>query len=439
MSFTEWINTPGGYYAIAYLLSCCVVIHNSPRRSSNAKTAVIVGALGILLYCLMTITHGLSKNLFVVFILIFFGIIWSMIYLTCRYNMITALYFTARAFIAGEFIASFEWQIYYYLVKLNIIPVEHWSNLMILTVVDILLIVILNMLEKKNREVNEGIQINAHELVSAGIIAIAIFTVSNVSYLLENISMSDYAISQLFTIRTLVDLGGVAILYAYHVQLVQLNMRFEVQRLQDMLEMQHNNYEMLRQSVDVVNQKYHDLKYQIAVLKSETNSSEREAYLNQMEQEIKAYEAQNKTGNKVLDTILTGKTLLCQNNWIELTSVVDGEELDFMDPMDISILFGNMLDNAIESVSKIEQKEKRLIHLAVTQQKGFLRIRMENCYEEKPYFKDGIPVTSKNNRKYHGFGIKSIQNTVKKYGGSTTIKAENGWFEVRILIPHQKL
>ena len=328
-----------------------------------------------------------------------------------------------------------EIQVFYYVTRPGFLPLTWPVNLLCLIVIDGILTFILYHLEKRNRTVNESIQINGRELVSVVLIALAIYTSSNLSYIFERIHLSEIVITQLFTIRTLMDLGGVAILYAYHMQMGELNTRLEVQRLQDILEMQQNNYEMLRQSVSAVDQKYHDLKYQIAVLKAEAGTGEGIRYLDQMEQEIKAYEAQNKTGNKVLDTILTGKSLYCQGNWIELTSVADGHAIDFMDPMDISILFGNMLDNAIESVSKIEQKEKRLIHLAIARQKGFLRIRVENCYEEEPKFEKGVLVTSKENKKYHGFGMKSIENIVKKYGGSTTIQAENGWFELRILIP----
>ena len=199
--------------------------------------------------------------------------------------------------------------------------------------------------------------------------------------------------------------------------------------------MQYSNYEMLEKSISTVNQKYHDLKYQIAYLKQDIGEEERRHYLDQLEQEIKVYEAQNKTGNKVLDTLLTSKKIYCQSNWIELTSVVEGAAIDFLNEMDISTLFGNILDNAIESVMKIERKERRLIHLAVAKQKGFLRIRAENCYEEEPVFENGLPITTKLNKKYHGFGLKSIQSTVKKYEGSFTINAENGWFVLRILIP----
>jgi hypothetical protein len=230
-------------------------------------------------------------------------------------------------------------------------------------------------------------------------------------------------------------LGGVAILFAYHSQLLELNSRYEVMQLQSMLEMQYNNYEILKQSVEVVNQKYHDLKYQIALLREEFGQEKGNACLDKIESDIKAYEANNKTGNNALDTILTAKTLYCQNNWIELTSVADGEALNFMEPMDIAVLFGNILDNAIESVSKIERKERRLIHLAVARQKGFLRIRVENCFDEEPICDGENIVTSKNDKRYHGFGIKSIKNTVKKYGGNTDIEVSKGWFEIRILIP----
>ena len=112
------------------------------------------------------------------------------------------------------------------------------------------------------------------------------------------------------------------------------------------------------------------LEHQIAVLRAESGEK-RNAVLDNMEQEIKAYEAQNDTGNKVLDTVLTGKSLTCRTKNIQLTCVADGTALDFMDVMDISNLFGNALDNAIESTDKITDPERRLIHLSVARQKGF--------------------------------------------------------------------
>ena len=186
--------------------------------------------------------------------------------------------------------------------------------------------------------------------------------------------------------------------------------------------------------MDLVNRKYHDLKHQIQLLRSEITSGEKLRYLDEMEQEIRSYEAQNKTGNKTLDTLLTAKSLKCQDLGISLTCVADGAKLDFLKPTDLSILIGNALDNAIESVEKISDPDKRLIHVSVNRQKGFLRIRVENCYEGDIRFVAGLPSTRKDAR-YHGYGMKSIRSVVEKYNGSMTVKAEDGWFELRLLFP----
>ena len=427
-------NTPGIFYAIAYLLSCSLMIVNGPMKRNRCQTVLIQALLGVLLTCIMVFSDGVVI-FFIPFMLLYMGIIFSSIYINCSYDVKTAAYFAVRAFIIGEFAASFEWQIAYYLVHYLKVPKSRLTDIVILIVVYGIVFLALYQLEKKNREVNKKLTINGRELLSAAVIGLAIFSISNMSYITESFLFSSNFAKEIYIIRTLVDFGGVAILYAYHIQLGELNARLGMEKLQDMLNMQYNNYEMLEKSINAVNQKYHDLKYQIAVLKAGANVQDSISYLEQMEREIKVYEAQNKTGNKIIDTILTGKAIYCQSNWIELTCVADGTAVDFMNDMDISILFGNMLDNAIESVSKIDQKERRLIHLVVTRQKGFLRIKEENCCDNQITFEDGLPVTTKSDKRYHGFGLKSIQSTVKKYGGSVTINAENGWFELRILIP----
>lgn len=89
-----------------------------------------------------------------------------------------------------------------------------------------------------------------------------------------------------------------------------------------------------------------------------------------------------------------------------------------MHPMDISALFGNALDNAFESVSKIEDTDKRLIYVYVARQKNFLRIRIENCYEGRIRFEGGMPVTDKTDHRFHGYGTKSIRRIAEQYNVS---------------------
>ena len=154
-----------------------------------------------------------------------------------------------------------------------------------------------------------------------------------------------------------------------------------------------------------------------------------------MEAELRAYEAQNKTGNQVLDTVLTGKSLTCQQRGIRLTYVADGAALDFLDEMDLCTLFGNALDNAIESVERLPDLDRRLIHLTVARQKGFVQIRVENIFEGTLRFEGDLPVTTKEDKRSHGYGLKSIRATAEKYDGSVTIRTRENWFELRVLFP----
>ena len=237
-----------------------------------------------------------------------------------------------------------------------------------------------------------------------------------------------------YNFRTLIYFSGMALLYGYHRQLWDLQEKREMDALQDLLHLQYETYKRSQESIDLVNRKYHDLKHQIALLRSQGNEG-RNSVLDQMESEIQSYEALNITGNKVLDTVLTSKSLHCQSQGIQMTCVADGGALNFMSAMDISSLFGNALDNAIESVSKICSPEKRLIHVVISQKKSFLCIKIENCYEGQLHFSGGRPQTTKRDTRYHGFGLKSIEATAAKYGGTVHINAENGWFELQVMIP----
>ena len=123
-----------------------------------------------------------------------------------------------------------------------------------------------------------------------------------------------------------------------------------------------------------------------------------------------------------------------------MNCVVDGSLLDFMDTMDICSILGNALDNAIEYEKKMEDPEKRLIHMAVFSQKNFVILRFENYFEGILDMQDGIPVTTKSKKKeFHGFGIRSIRYTVNKYGGAVSITQKDNWFELKVLIPRNTI
>lgn len=428
-------NTPGAYYLLAYFLSSCLYISMNPKRMKGWKLYGVQLLFLIILGSFIIVTDQIMVALFVPCVLIEIFILWLSIYVCCDMDWKKAAYFCVRVFILGEFAASLEWQLFYYgLMNLQVELNVGW-NLLFLVSSHTLVFGIMYFLERRYKERNTSFYVSGKDLWVSIFLGIIVYVISNISYVFENTPFSSRFPAEIFIIRTLADFGGVGILFAYHMQLQELNMKLERDYLQNILYMQYENYRISEESIALVNQKYHDLKHQIALLRTSSGTDEKNAYLDQLEQEIKTYEASNKTGNKVLDTILTTKSLQCQNQGISLTCVADAKEIDFMHPMDISALFGNALDNAMESVKKISDMERRLIHLSVVKQKGFVRIKIENCYEGELEFEDGIPKTTKSNKKYHGFGIKSIKRIVEKYNGSVTVNTQDGWFELRILIP----
>lgn len=435
MKGAEILNTPGYYYAFSYWLSAFVIIciyHDKPRQKKHLAGD---GATFVVLQAFMYLTDGVAKYLFIPSMLLIISVVLFYVRMNCDFSLKETGYYGATVLINAEFGASLCWQVYYNFA--SDIPKAYQAFWRIGELIFVygLVYTAIYFMERRLRKDIEELRITCRELLSVFVIVLMVYSVSNMSYVDPKWLFSSAMSRDIFIIRTLTDLCGLCLLYAYHIQVRAMQMRFEMDTLQNIMEMQYKSYQMSQDNIDMVNQKYHDLKHQITLLKAETETEKSMEYLEQMELEIKSYEAQNKTGNKVLDAVLTVKSMACQSKGIELKCVVEGALLFFMDDMDVSALFGNMLDNAIESVEKLPDERMRLIRLYVVREKQFLRICTENYCTEQIRFKKGMPVTTKKDKRLHGFGMKSIQSTVRKYDGSVMTALDSNWFEVKILIP----
>ena len=434
------VNTPGYYYAISYWLSALVMILVQ-GRGNKKLWKYLYGVLSfIIIFTIIFFTDGIKQMFFMPFMICVFLLLLLYIRMAGELPWRETGFFCAKAFINAEFAASLCWQIHYFYTgdfsgqEVGTPEQMLWRVLHMIVIYAVLYILIY-LLERYLKKDIEELQITRRELLVVYFVLIMVYCISNVSYVDVKSIFSAGTAMDVFIIRTLADLSGMAVLYAYHIQVKEIQMRFEKDTLRNIMDMQYKNYKLSKESIDIVNQKYHDLKHQINLLKRGADSEKAGEYLEQMEREIKIYETQNKTGNKVLDTILTSKSMHCQRHGIELKFMGEGQLLNFMEDMDISALFGNMLDNAIESVVKIKDRQKRLISLHVIQDKQFIRIRTENYCEENVQFQDGIPITTKKDKRFHGYGMKSMKKIVEKYGGSVMAGKANNWFELKILIP----
>lgn len=216
----------------------------------------------------------------------------------------------------------------------------------------------------------------------------------------------------------------------------QLTLQHELD-VQQQLWLKHKaQYELSSENVNLINRKCHDLKHQVAALKAISDQTQRDRSIQDLEQSVMIYDSIVETGNQILDTVLTEKSLICEARHITLTCVADGECLSFMDAVDLYTIFGNALDNAIECVSQLDDPDRRAISVTVFSRADLVFLQLENFYDGELRFDGDLPATSKPREKgWHGYGLKSIRYTVEKYGGLMDIQSEDGVFLLRVTIP----
>lgn len=230
----------------------------------------------------------------------------------------------------------------------------------------------------------------------------------------------------------------ITLLYLQSALFKKSSMRKELETIQLLWHQQKGQYQLSKETIELINHKCHDLKHQVQAIRAVKDEKERETYLEKIEKSVQIYSAIVRTGNEILDTILTEKSLICENSGIHINCVADGSLLAFMNPVDLYTLFGNALDNAIEAVRKLESKEKRVIDIMLYERQSFLMLQIVNpmCGEVK--FEDGFPLTTKAKNGYHGYGMKSMLHTIQKYEGHLTTEVKNGCFYFNVMLPLER-
>ena len=230
----------------------------------------------------------------------------------------------------------------------------------------------------------------------------------------------------------------ITLLYLQSALFKKSSMRKELETIQLLWHQQKGQYQLSKETMELINHKCHDLKHQVQAIRAVKDEKERETYLEKIEKSVQIYSAIVRTGNEILDTILTEKSLICENSGIHINCVADGSLLAFMNPVDLYTLFGNALDNAIEAVRKLESKEKRVIDIMLYERQSVLMLQIVNpmCGEVK--FEDGLPLTTKAKNGYHGYGMKSMLHTIQKYEGHLTTEVKNGCFYFNVMLPLER-
>lgn len=233
-------------------------------------------------------------------------------------------------------------------------------------------------------------------------------------------------------------LSSIFVLMMEYYVLRENNMKHEKEVMEQMLLMADAQQKSAKETIDIINIKCHDLKHQIKALAKMEDAGKRSEYLKEVQDAVSIYDAIYHTGNKALDYILREKTLLFKEYQVEFSCMVEGDVTLFMDSADIYSLMGNALDNALEGVLK-EAEDERIISLQIKScgDRDMVLLHLENRCSRELKFRDGLPVTDKEDKHSHGFGVRSIRYITEKYQGELFMRVKNGRFFLDILFPRK--
>ena len=142
------------------------------------------------------------------------------------------------------------------------------------------------------------------------------------------------------------------------------------------------------------------------------------------------------SGNTVVDALIGSKTALAAMNGIAVdVDMAVPVELKITD-RDLTVMLGNLYDNAIDANMKFVDVNERFIHIRILFDSGNLIVMFENATIERDQSGDtGVWTTTKADSSMHGFGIKNIDRIVQTYGGYCEREIKNHVFRCRIRIP----
>lgn len=207
------------------------------------------------------------------------------------------------------------------------------------------------------------------------------------------------------------------------------------------LEVQGKYYEDKLQEEEKIKKIYHDLKNHLAVLsdleQTDTGSS---TNIENIKKDIVQYEDYFRTGNKILDVILKDKIGIAKEQGIQIFDNIDMAGIDFMEALDISTIFGNLLDNAIEACKLVEDGHEKIIQVRGKTENRMFVVRIDNSKAGSGQKSSHKQSSHKQSKKkiIHGYGLINVTNAVQKYDGTIDITESDTEFQVCIIIPLQE-
>lgn len=229
-------------------------------------------------------------------------------------------------------------------------------------------------------------------------------------------------------------LAAIGILFLFHYMKDKQTQR-KIEYAEKLVQQQKAQYDLLFEQNSTIIKRNHDYKNFIIGILSELERKNYDAVKQKLLGELQAIQSVSEktlTGSSIIDTILNHKIALAETKGAKLALSYKNVRDIHISGIDLSILLGNALDNAIEAAEKVEEKDRKTVRLFIALQGEKVIITVTNFVShsiETDYLK-----TAKGDPALHGFGIINMKAIVSKYNGEISFSCVDNVFKTSIFM-----
>ena len=206
---------------------------------------------------------------------------------------------------------------------------------------------------------------------------------------------------------------------------------YELKLLKDNIDEQTKHYTELQSSHEEIRQIRHNIKSMCIGTIAELKVGKTDNAIEQLQSNIDIIEKSSKTidtGHPSIDSIIENKLIKCDELNITANLSYQYRELITVNEIEIAVIVGNILDNAIEACQKVDCSEKEIWGSIVVDRQNII-INIKNTAISSNNLK-----TSKIDKKSHGYGLKSISHIAKKYNGYAKFSFNDNIFTSYVIL-----
>ncbi|MGN0632742.1 MAG: sensor histidine kinase [Oscillospiraceae bacterium] len=415
------------FYSISSVLATAVVfiLMDSFFDRSKIKNKTFY-YLSYALYYAVTAVPYLYNNIPMLNMLLNIGL-FAVITLNFDINWKSRIYYIAQiygALLISELLSAF---LFGY-VKIELIEKAHiypYSAMLVSIVIAFMFAMVIRNLKRQKTEIQLPVVIWIGTLaIPICSLIMGLMIITSGSY---SVNMQMFAVFVMLLINLLSFCIGESLISLYSAKLKK-----------DMLEQEKKlyieQYKLMTNSVNEARAVRHDIKKNMNLLNELLESeriSEAQQFLSQYKDDLRTDYVICDTGNFMIDSVINYSLRNLPSD-TELEMDIDVPPQINVDSPTIVTVIGNLLENSIEALEKLDGKRKLFFRFICS--RGRIIIKCENTYNGKCVFDNGNYLTTKTDSSAHGLGLKNVKNALKKYNGEIEIKTDENTFIVNAIM-----